>query len=133
MSDPNRVTGLGPHQMFMLNVFGGLVEAAWGELPYLVGSAARGVGWRDVDVRVMLSNEEYERRLGPIWQGGMRHQSPRWRAEMAAWTKLGEALTGLPIDFQVERATEANELYPHDRRIALMTWRYRPPVEATDD
>jgi len=102
-------TGIGPQQQLLLDQFGQLIEAAWGETGYLVGSSQRGErNWRDIDVRVMLSNDEYARRLGPIWQDGMRHRDLAWRAHMLAWSTLGERMTGLPIDFQVERLSEAN-------------------------
>ena len=110
-------TGIGPHQDLLLQQYGQLIEAAWGELGYLVGSSQRGEReWRDVDVRVMLSNEEYERRLGPVWQDGMRHRDLAWRAHMLAWSVLGERITGLPIDFQVERLSEANAKHPDEPR-----------------
>lgn len=104
--------GFGPHAQLLLDQFGQLVFAAWGDVGYLVGSSQTSKKWRDVDVRVMLSNEDYERRLGPVWQTGRRHQELSWRAEMLAWSTLGQKMTGLPIDFQVERLSEANALWP---------------------
>ena len=109
-------SGIGPHKALLLEQFGQLVLAAWGDLGYLVGSSQRGELWRDIDVRVMLSNEEYARHFGTVWQEGKRHQDPRWRAEMLAWSVLGERITGLPIDFQVERLSEADALHPDEPR-----------------
>lgn len=108
--------GFGPHKQLLLDQFGQLVFAAWGEPGYLVGSSLSKPDWRDVDIRVMLLNEEYARHFGDVWQTGRRHQNPCWRAEMLAWSTLGERITGLPIDFQVERLTEANALWPTEAR-----------------
>ncbi len=108
--------GFGPHKHLLLDQFGQLVFAAWGDVGYQVGSSLTSSTWRDVDIRVMLSDEEYERRLGPVWQTGMRHKDLGYRAEMLAWSTLGERMTGLPIDFQVERESEANALFPTEGR-----------------
>ena len=118
--------GIGPHDHLLLHLFGDLIIEAWGERGYLVGSSQRGNEWRDIDVRVMLSNDEYRRHFGEVWQTGKRHTDPRWRAHMLAWSKLGERLTGLPIDFQVERLTEANAVHPNERRNPIGNWRGTP-------
>ena len=114
--------GLGPHNALLLDLFGELVFEAWGERGYLVGSSQRGEVFRDVDVRVMLSDEEYARHFGTVWQTGKRHNNPRWRAHMLAWSRLGQQMTGLPLDFQVERLSEANALWPTERRNPIGLW-----------
>ena len=116
-------TGIGPHESLLLHLFGELVQEAWGELGYLVGSSQRGETWRDIDVRVMLSDEEYERHFGSVWQDGKRHNDPLWRAHMLAWSTLGRHITGLPIDFQVERLSEANSKHLDERRNPIGLWR----------
>lgn len=115
--------GIGPHDRLMLDLFGELVWEAWGERGYIVGSSQRGVPWRDVDIRVMVSREEFQRWFGTTWQDGRRHQNPLWRAHMLAWSKLGQQLTGLPIDFQVERISEANAKHRDEPRNPIGTWR----------
>ena len=99
---------LGPHQFLLLDFYGQAVLAAWGEPGYLVGSSQRGEPWRDIDVRVMLDDAVFERRFSGA--SGDRHASRAWRAEMLAWSTLGERMTGLPIDFQVEPISEANRI-----------------------
>ncbi len=69
---------------------------------YLVGSAMTQRDYRDVDVRCILSDEEYDRLFGPypgaaLWS----HMC----VTTAAWLS---ARTGLTIDYQIQRATEAN-------------------------
>ena len=99
--------GIGPHNALLLDMFGELVFEAWGEIGYLVGSSQRGESWRDIDVRVMLPLHQWLRFFYPEQDFKQRHLSPGWRAHMLAWSKLGERMTGLPIDFQVEPINDA--------------------------
>lgn len=76
--------------------------------PYLVGSVMERPTFRDVDVRLIMSDEQYD------------------RLSDAEWSLIGfvtsrhlAALTGLPIDFQVQRQTEANAAYGHRSRTPL--------------
>lgn len=104
--------GFGPHIALLLDQFGQLVFAAWGEPGYQVGSSLTKPDWRDVDIRVMLDDAAFAHHFGAPETLGDRHNDSRWRAEMLAWSVLGERITGLPIDFQVEPLTEANEKWP---------------------
>lgn len=119
-------TGIGSAESTLLRHFGQLIHDAWGESGYLVGSSQiTGPGFRDVDVRVMVTNEEFARMFpGTPWQSGRRHNDPCWRAQMLAWAMLGRQLTGLPIDFQVERQTESDALWPTQPRNPLGLWTY---------
>lgn len=119
-------TNLGPHQHLLLDQFGQLVYAAWGAVGYRVGSSTRaGESWRDIDIRVMLDKPDWERRFqrpddtGDLVEHETRHRHPGWMAEMLAWAVLGERITGLPIDFQVEQAGWANEAFPTGNRMPI--------------
>ena len=79
-----------------------------GEVPYLVGSAIERADWRDVDVRMMLPDEQYDA-LAQILD------VDRLGIVIGLW---GQETTGLPIDFQLQRTTEANARYS-GRRHAL--------------
>ena len=92
-----------------LDAFGREIEAAFGRLPYLVGSAARGKTWRDVDVRLMLPDEEFDVLFPDCRSPG--HLNGRWSLICAAISELGRQRTGLPIDFQIQRTTDANARY----------------------
>lgn len=101
--------GVGMPATLHLDAFGREIDAAFGHLPYLVGSAARGKTWRDVDVRLMLPDDEFDA-LFPD------HTSPgrtdgRWSLLCAAISELGKLRTGLPIDFQIQRTSDANALH----------------------
>ena len=101
--------GVGMPAWLLLNQFGRLVYEAFGEWPYLVGSATKTTHWRDVDVRLILEDSEYERMFGKPSRAG--ETNPRWRALCLAFAVLGQKMTGLPIDFQIQSQTKANELY----------------------
>lgn len=126
--------GVGMPAVLHLNTFGREIEAAFGHVPYLVGSAARGKRWRDVDVRLILPDDEFDQlfpqHLGPGPCDG------KWALLCAAISELGKLRTGLPIDFQIQRATDANRLYPgirHALGIAVHPRGYdtAPPAEPT--
>lgn len=97
-----------------LDQFGAQVWAAFGSPPYhLVGSALSEKVWRDVDVRLILDDEEWDAmRLG---NPNCDHQNAKWNSLCLAYSALGRVMTGLPIDFQIQRQTEANKLFDGPR------------------
>lgn len=75
--------------------------------PYLVGSAGERSDYRDVDVRLMLGDKEYDRLFA---------KRPKlWALLSRVFTTYLRARTGLPIDFQIQRQTEANAKYKKPR------------------
>lgn len=105
--------GVGMPAALLLDEFGSQVWAAFGSPPYLVGSALHGKQWRDVDVRVILTDEEYAH-----WGLGDprdTHRNARWVSLVLAYSALGKAITGLPIDFQIQQQTRANAECPGPR------------------
>lgn len=111
------VIGVGMPAVLHLNAFGRELHEAFGEYAYLVGSAAVGKQWRDVDIRLMLPNEQFDALFPDHTQPG--RCDGRWSLLCAAISELGKIRTGLPIDFQIQRTTEANELYGGEVRQAL--------------
>ena len=76
------------------------IYRAFGQHPYIVGSANERPDFRDVDIRLMLPDAEFDALFGErkkLW--GLLCYS------ITAWLR---AETGLPIDFQIQRTTEAN-------------------------
>jgi hypothetical protein len=111
--------GVGMPAALFLNDFGAFVYHAFGEWPYHVGSSVDGKLWRDVDVRLMLADEIYER-LG-FGDPKHPHSNARWVAFCAAFSALGNQMTGLPIDFQIQTLTNANAEFGGCVRSALGT------------
>ena len=82
---------------------------AFGTHPYLVGSAGAdndGGTYRDVDVRLILDDAGFAA-VCPTLE--------RWELLCVAIGTYLRERTGLPVDFQVQRAREANERFPVNR------------------
>lgn len=104
------IVGTGMPATLFLNEFGSHVWAAFGHMPYHVGSSlTKKTGWRDVDVRIILSDDEYERM--ELGDPERTHHNAKWVSLVLAYSALGKAMTGLPIDFQIQQQTYANEHY----------------------
>jgi hypothetical protein len=102
-----------------LQLFGELIRRAFGDIPYHVGSSVVGKTWRDVDVRLILSDEDFVVRYGAL-EGTHGYNGAKWEVETMAFAALGKEITGLPIDFQVQAQTFANEKYPGIRSALFM-------------
>jgi hypothetical protein len=109
--------GVGMPALLHLEWFGSLVWDAFGHPPYLVGSALVGKSWRDVDVRLILDDEEYDGLFGAM--PAIERMSGKWCALCAAFSALGRDVTGLPIDFQIQKQSQANERFSGAPRQAL--------------
>lgn len=104
---------VGMPAFLLLQEFGSQVWAAFGEIPYHVGSSLAGKAWRDVDVRLILPDDEYDR-LG-LGDPERPQQNAKWVSLVLAYSALGKALTGLPVDFQIQQQTHANATESGDR------------------
>lgn len=106
-----------------LNKFGVIVADYFGHIPYHVGSSLHTKDWRDVDVRLILPDEEFEQRFGKV-QGS--EVNPKLAAITLAFAALGKAMTSLPVDFQVQPQTWANSHFGGQMRSALLEVREGP-------
>ena len=97
MSD---VTSLTTHDFQVLDDACGPIHVAFKTPPYLVGSAARGEPYRDVDVRLILDVDEFNVICG---------SRVRWELLSDALGAYLRERTNLPIDFQIQRIDVANE------------------------
>lgn len=95
-----------PANMYLVQ-FGSVVWDAFGWPPYHVGSSLVGKQWRDVDVRLMLEDKEYDAMFGTD-PNGHGSNNCKWVALCMAFSALGKQMTGLPIDFQIQRQSDAN-------------------------
>lgn len=77
----------------------------WLDTPYLVGSCLERPDYRDVDVRVILFDERYDALFPERSPHPLRHL-----VEVAVTDHYVRA-TGLRIDFQIQRMTDANKKY----------------------
>lgn len=101
-----------PADMY-LHEFGSQVWHAFGTPPYHVGSSLTlKTGWRDVDVRLILPDDEYE--AWGLGEPKFPRQNGKWVALCLAFSALGKQMTGLPIDFQIQEQSRANEEFPRE-------------------
>lgn len=130
-------SGVGQPAGLYLEQFGRVLYEAFGTPAYHVGSSmpGKGPGWRDVDVRLMLDDEVYEA-MG-FGDPKRPHDNARWVAFTLAFTALGRQMTGLPIDFQIQQTSRANEVEGNAARNAigirssLHEYRDVPPLPGT--
>lgn len=107
-----RASALSPPDFALLCDWAHRVNQAFAAMPYLVGSVARAEReWRDVDVRVMLAN--------PEWRALTNDDVMRLRALNLSVSLWGRQATGLPIDFQFQRADDANDEFGNEVRNAI--------------
>lgn len=104
-----------PH-VFLLNQACLTLNRALGLGVYLVGSSLVKRDYRDVDVRAIVRDAEYQRMFPGI---GIPQHHALWSLMCASISLYLEKLTGLPIDFQIQSMTEANTKYPTGERQAL--------------
>lgn len=93
-------SGLTTSEMYHLDEACGLIARAFDATPYLVGSAERSNARpRDVDVRLILDDAAF---------AAVCPTRERWEALCVSFSAYLHARTGLPVDFQIQRMTEAN-------------------------
>jgi hypothetical protein len=112
-----------PHGIW-LGKFGVIIRDYFGHVPYHVGSSLDRKDFRDVDVRLILPDEEYERLFGK----GATYVNKKVAAITLAFCALGKQMTGLPIDFQIQTQSHANAAYPFKRSALLEIDLPRPDV-----
>ena len=78
---------------------------------YLVGSATERPDFRDVDVRMIFRDADFD-----AW---FCDKSELWEAFCYAWSRVLSEDSGLRVDFQIQRMTEANENHVQGSRNPL--------------
>lgn len=80
---------------------------------YLVGSALERPDWRDIDVRFIMSDDEFAALFpdaGSHWEF-----DARWIILTVSISQWLSKLTGLPVDFQFQPQTHANAKHKKQR------------------
>lgn len=93
---------------------------------YLVGSALDRADRRDIDIRLMLPDDEFDR-LFPAAQKRYWEHDPRWIIMVVGISKWLSDLSGLPVDFQFQRQSNANERHRGRRDAMGMIFASGPP------
>lgn len=97
-----------------------LNEAFGGFHCYLVGSALERADWRDIDVRYILSDDEFAE-LFPNAHPDAWESDVRWLLLCVAISAWLRQQTGLPVDFQFQPQTHANQRHKGGRNALGLT------------
>lgn len=93
---------------------------------FIVGSCLERPDWRDVDVRMMLDDDSFAAMfpsvIRPYDAGGTWEFDPRWTLMVTSISEWMKRQTGLPIDFQFQPMTHANEKHAGKRYAAGLTY-----------
>lgn len=111
MTQRHRATFMDTYTLQRLDLAAYPINRAFGDYPYLVGSANVRADYRDVDVRLILKDDAFD--------GLFKDRKELWALMCYAMTAWLRAETRLPIDFQIQRMTEANKKYGKEFRNPL--------------
>lgn len=75
---------------------------------YVVGSALERADWRDVDIRMIMSDEAFDREFPGTRENNSWEFDVRWILLTVAISGWLAKQTGLPVDFQFQPQTHAN-------------------------
>lgn len=107
---PPKVHYIGAPEFFNLNMACIPISEAFGFGCYLVGSSLKRLDHRDVDIRCILADEEFDRMFpGAKGSGDWTHGG--WSILCSAVSEWLKSRTGLRIDFQFQKQTDANKLF----------------------
>lgn len=109
-AEKHRASYLTVSQAYDLNVVCRQL-AIFGYGTFQVGSSLDKPDYHDVDLRCIMSDEEYDQLMALFTHNGILFLN----TAISEWVA---ARTGLPIDFQFQRATQANETF-NGRRNAV--------------
>ena len=106
----SRMCYLSPHQLQRLDLACQPLVLAYGWGTYLVGSVMYRADFRDVDVRTILSDKRFDRLFGKgvVDDTGGAHADPQWALLCSALSHWLSDVSGLSVDFQFQRQSEAN-------------------------
>ena len=112
MTTKARSDQLTTSELYHLDQACALIGRAFRDGPYLVGSAGFGSerGYRDVDVRLILDDDEFMEACPTL---------ARWELLCIAIGTYLRERTGLPVDFQIQSASIADERHGSGSRNPL--------------
>jgi hypothetical protein len=83
---------------------------------YIVGSALERPNWRDVDVRMIMDDEDFAKNF-PDAEQHPEHDA-KWLLLTVAISEWLSKQSGLPVDFQFQAQTHANDYHKGTRNAA---------------
>jgi len=108
---------VGPPAIFKLQAACQHINDALGSFGcYVVGSCLERPDFRDVDVRFIMEDGEFENLFPAAFiNDALWEHDPRWLLFNISITEYLRVQTGLPVDFQIQPQTFANEKHPGKR------------------
>jgi len=91
--------------------------------PYLVGSVLTEADYHDVDLRTMLPDDVFDARFRSADQAVKLERIRYINRAISIW---GQQITGLKIDFQLQRETEAKAFEGRRVPMGLRDWSIIP-------
>ncbi len=121
---PSKPSYIGVPAVFKLEQCCNIINKSYGGFGcYLVGSSLSKPDWRDVDIRFIMTDEEFIREFPNVAVRDGKPVAALWEHD-AKWTLLVVAIsdwmkayTGLPVDFQFQPMSWANSRYGSDEHI----------------
>ena len=111
---------IGAPQFFDLNNACRVVVDAFGWDLYLVGSALEKRDYRDVDLRLILDDTEFDALFpGLAGRAGAASRDAKFSLLCSAISLYLSRHSGLPVDFQFQRRTDANAEFADRPRNAV--------------
>lgn len=102
-----RTNYIGVPESYLLDQAASVVNHAFRDVCYLVGSATKGKTYRDVDVRLIMLDGKFDTLFGTESYS----HNPFWVLLTTSISSWFQERTGLPVDFQIQRMTDANSRY----------------------
>lgn len=112
-----RANYIGAPEFYDLNAACRTITEAYGHHLYLVGSALKKRDFRDVDLRLILPDAQFDA-LFPGMTGGWWLDA-RWSLMCSSISLWLTRRSALPIDFQIQRQSDANRDEPDGQRSAI--------------
>lgn len=105
-------------QAYVLSQMCVIINQAFGDSYgcYLVGSSLQKRDYRDVDVRFIMDDKQYDAMFSTRLPA---HMDPFWSLLCTSVSLFLQQHTGLPVDFQIQQASRANAEYPNEARHPL--------------
>jgi hypothetical protein len=114
MTTPKKRPGkfIDRHTQSRLEWFGLFIYKTLNDYPYLVGSSLYKKDFRDIDLRVIVGDDRFKELYGD--ENDWRDNALLEAANLAFSALAKEMTGGLPIDFQFQQQTDANNAKEND-------------------
>jgi hypothetical protein len=93
---------------------------------YLVGSALERPDWRDVDIRMIMDDADFDKEFPGTREDGIWEFDAKWLLLTVSISAYLSKASGLPIDFQFQPQSHANERHKGPRNALGLIFKKKP-------